>query len=48
MGEGYAIHGTHAGVIQPGKFSHGCVRMNNKDLLQLVHLVEVGTVVYLY
>lgn len=48
LGEGYAIHGTKAGVISPGKKSHGCIRMNNKDLIQLVHLVEVGTMVYIY
>jgi lipoprotein-anchoring transpeptidase ErfK/SrfK len=48
FGEGFFIHGTSTGTIKPGKFSHGCVRMNNKDLLQVVKLVEEGTKIYIY
>ncbi len=48
IGQGYYIHGTRSGRIRPGKYSHGCIRMNNKDLRQLVRLVEVGTMVYIY
>lgn len=48
IGEGFYFHGTKAGTIRPGKFSHGCIRLNNKDLIQLVHMVEVGTMVYIY
>jgi len=48
IGEGYYIHGTRGGKIRPGKYSHGCVRMNNKDLIQLVHLIEEGTITYIY
>jgi tetratricopeptide (TPR) repeat protein len=48
IGEGIYLHGTSRGTIRPGKYSHGCVRLNNKDLVQLVHLVEVGTMVYIY
>ncbi len=48
LGEGYAIHGTRAGKIRPGKLSHGCIRMNNAELKQLVKMIEVGTLVYIY
>lgn len=48
IGDGIYLHGTRAGKIKPGKFSHGCIRLNNADLIQLVHLVEIGTMVYLY
>ena len=48
LGDGIYLHGTAAGKIKPGKFSHGCIRLNNADLVQLVHLVDVGTMVYLY
>jgi lipoprotein-anchoring transpeptidase ErfK/SrfK len=46
--DGIYLHGTQAGTIKPGKFSHGCIRLNNADLLQVVRLIEVGTVVYIY
>jgi tetratricopeptide (TPR) repeat protein len=48
FGEGYYIHGTRTGTIDPGKFSHGCVRMNNKDLLKIVSLVKEGTMLFIY
>ncbi len=48
IGESYYLHGTRRGKIRPGKFSHGCVRLNNKDLRQLVKFVERGTLVYIY
>jgi L,D-transpeptidase YbiS len=48
FGEGFFIHGTRTGSIDPGRYSHGCVRMNNKDLLELVTMVEVGTLIYIY
>jgi hypothetical protein len=48
LGDGYAIHGTRSGWIRPGKTSHGCIRMNAKDL-EIVHrMVDVGTPVYIY
>jgi lipoprotein-anchoring transpeptidase ErfK/SrfK len=37
------IHGTSLPNLIPGKISHGCVRMKNKDILKLNKLVEVGT-----
>ena len=48
FGDGYYIHGTRAGRIRPGKYSHGCVRMNNSDLKNLVKLIDVGTLLYIY
>ncbi|HUT53884.1 MAG TPA: L,D-transpeptidase family protein [bacterium] len=48
IGEGYYFHGTRRGTIRPGKFSHGCIRLNNKDLIQLVRMIEAGTMVYIY
>lgn len=48
IGDGFYIHGTRRGTIRPGKYSHGCIRMNNKELKQLVRMVEVGTMVYIY
>lgn len=48
IGEGYYIHGTRRGKIRAGKYSHGCVRMNNDDLRQMVRLIERGTIVYIY
>jgi L,D-transpeptidase YbiS len=48
IGNGIYIHGTSRGKIRPGKYSHGCVRMNNEDLRQLVKMVEVGTMVFIY
>ena len=48
LGEGYAIHGTRRGKIRPGKYSHGCIRMNNKDLKQMVKLIDDGTLVFIY
>lgn len=48
FGDGYYIHGTASGRIRPGKYSHGCVRMNSADLKKLVKLIEVGTMLYIY
>ncbi|MDK2799240.1 MAG: hypothetical protein PWQ70_859 [Clostridiales bacterium] len=44
-GGGYGIHGTN----NPGSIgkavSNGCVRMYNKDVIELFNLIPVGTVV---
>ena len=39
----YAIHGTNRpGSV--GRFvSHGCIRMYNRDIVQLFRMVSVGT-----
>ena len=50
LGEGYLIHGTHRYNQESigDAASHGCIRMNNDDVEQLAHLVDVGTPVYIY
>ncbi len=37
------IHGTNEPQLVPGRPSHGCVRMRNRDILRLGHLMPVGT-----
>ncbi len=50
MGDGYLIHGTH--MYTDGSIgqavSHGCVRMNNRELERLYHLVDRGTPVQIF
>ncbi|MFO8057393.1 MAG: L,D-transpeptidase [bacterium] len=49
LGNAYGIHGTRSGNIgPPGKRSHGCVRMNRRDLTITYRLCDVGTKVYIY
>jgi L,D-transpeptidase catalytic domain len=42
-GGSIGIHGTNEPGILPGRVSHGCIRMRNKDILRLSHLMPVGT-----
>jgi len=37
------IHGTDQPDLIPGRISHGCIRLRNKDLLRLNRLLPVGT-----
>jgi lipoprotein-anchoring transpeptidase ErfK/SrfK len=37
------IHGTNEPQAVPGRPSHGCVRMHNRDILRLGRLMPVGT-----
>jgi lipoprotein-anchoring transpeptidase ErfK/SrfK len=37
------IHGTNEPQLVPGRPSHGCIRMHNKDILRLARLMPVGT-----
>jgi lipoprotein-anchoring transpeptidase ErfK/SrfK len=37
------IHGTDRPELVPGQVSHGCIRMRNKDILELGRLMPVGT-----
>jgi lipoprotein-anchoring transpeptidase ErfK/SrfK len=37
------IHGTDRPDLLPGRVSHGCIRMENKDILALARLMPVGT-----
>jgi L,D-transpeptidase-like protein len=37
------IHGTNDPQLLPGRISHGCVRLRNRDLLRLAALMPIGT-----
>ena len=37
------VHGTNEPNLVPGRPSHGCVRMHNKDILRLARLMKPGT-----
>ena len=37
------IHGTNEPQLLPGRISHGCVRLRNRDLLRLAALMPIGT-----
>ncbi|GAA0719644.1 L,D-transpeptidase family protein [Clostridium malenominatum] len=44
----YGIHGTNRPESINNPLSHGCIRMNNKDVEDLYKYVNVGTVVVIY
>ncbi len=37
------IHGTNRPELIPGRVSHGCIRMTNRDILRLGRLMPIGT-----
>jgi lipoprotein-anchoring transpeptidase ErfK/SrfK len=37
------IHGTNQPQLVPGRVSHGCIRLRNRDVLRLGELMPVGT-----
>ena len=37
------IHGTNRPNLLPGRVSHGCVRLRNRDIVRLAKLMPVGT-----
>jgi hypothetical protein len=37
------IHGTNQPGLIPGRVSHGCIRMRNRDIVRLGRLMPVGT-----
>ena len=39
----YAIHGTNRPASIGGFVSHGCIRMYNRDIVELYRLVDIGT-----
>lgn len=44
----YGIHGTN-NPASIGRFvSHGCIRMYNHDVLELSHIVPIGTTVHIH
>lgn len=47
IGEAFYIHG-YQGTVKPGKYTHGCIRVNEGDLEILWNLTEVGTEVYIF
>lgn len=44
----YGIHGTNDPASIGKDVSHGCIRMHNEDVLELSHLVTIGTNVYIH
>lgn len=42
------IHGTNQPYLLPGRVSHGCIRMRDRDILRLSRLMPVGTPVTVY
>ena len=44
---GYGIHGTNSPASIGHNVSHGCIRMNNRDVEQLFEMVAVGDAVEL-
>jgi len=43
--KGYCIHGTNNPASIGKLVSHGCIRMYNKDVIELFNIVPIGTVV---
>ena len=37
------IHGTDRPDLVPGRVSHGCIRMRNRDIVRLARIMPVGT-----
>ena len=46
--KGYGIHGTNNPASIGHNASHGCIRMNNRDVEELFELVAIGDAVELY
>lgn len=44
----YGIHGTNNPSSIGKSVSHGCIRMQNKDVLELSSMVPVGTRVHIH
>lgn len=42
------VHGTNEPWLIPGRISHGCVRLRDKDILRLGRLMPVGTPITIY
>jgi hypothetical protein len=37
------IHGTDRPDLVPGRISHGCIRLRNRDIVRLARLMPIGT-----
>ena len=46
--KGYGIHGTNAPASVGKAASHGCIRLRNRDIVQLFAMVEVGDTVRIH
>ncbi|WP_420832288.1 L,D-transpeptidase family protein [Paenibacillus humicola] len=44
----YGIHGTNKPFSIGQHLSHGCIRMNNRDVLELYDLIPIGTKVTIF
>jgi hypothetical protein len=42
------IHGTNQPWLIPGRPSHGCVRLANRDMAALVHKLPIGTPIWIH
>jgi hypothetical protein len=42
------LHGTNQPGLIPGRPSHGCIRLRNRDILRLYRLAERGTPVHIH
>ena len=48
LGDGYALHGTQEVSKLGQNVSHGCVRLDNKDIARLYEMAKVGDEVVIY
>ena len=48
LGDGYALHGTQEVSKLGQNVSHGCVRLDNKDIARLYQMANVGDEVVIY
>lgn len=48
LGDGYEIHGTLYPNLLGRSITHGCIRLNDRDLKTAYHLTRVGSRVYIY
>lgn len=48
LGNGYLIHGTLYQRLLGMSVTHGCIRLNDKDLKLVYQTLEVGSKVYIY
>ncbi|UCF36189.1 MAG: L,D-transpeptidase [Acidobacteriota bacterium] len=48
IGNGYFIHGTLYTRMLGKNVTHGCVRLDSKELIQLAKTVPIGTKVYIF
>ena len=54
LGDGIAIHGTNRPELlmdpdpEARRVSHGCIRLTNEHARELMHMIEVGTLVLIY